>query len=800
MDPKKPSATNGGPSILGLPMRPATGDPTMKEKLTGTLVVRLTPDASQMARERTATSLEAHAKTYKLDRLTKALETIDARSTYRLVRSVDPQKLIEMEREAMRTKYPPLHSLTQYWRIDMTDRMPEEIARALALLGSLPEVEIVYDEPPSTPPVVTPGDDPHNATQNYQDAAPTGIDARWMWTQSDGEGAGIGIVDVEGGWRITHQDLAGKSPTLIHGAQYSSWVDHGTAVLGEIVAVDNTVGIVGTAPAINSVRMSSIWDAMGVSNVTDALVAATAAMSVGQVMLIEVQTAFLPVETLVDRLDAIRLATARGIIVVEAAGNGNTDLDAWTSGGLQRLNRASPNFIDSGSIMVGASVSTVPHNRWWASNFGSRIDCFAWGENVTSSGYGDLDAGGGDADMEYTNTFQGTSSASPIIVSAAALIQSRYLATTGTLLSPGQMRAILSNPATGTPQGGGVAGAINVMPNLAQIIPTLGLVPDIYMRDAVGDSGAIPWGGSISVSPDVIVRPSSVADPQLTYGEGSGTENTATLGSKVEFGQDNHVYVRLRNRGGATATNVVATVYWSEVATLVTPSMWNLIGSVTIPSVPVGDVLTVSPGLIWDRSDIPAEGHYCFVAMISIANDPAPPTPPSFDWNAFQDMIRNHNNVTWRNFNVENELPDTPDSAPSFDFRMTGAEDRARAFDFEVERRLPVDADLILEGPYELLALLRGDNQWKLSRDGRKGNGRLHLPALPRITLNGITLPRSARIACRFRIRPGKGAVVYGHGVSIRQLYKRQEVGRITWQFAPEECLCAGEKQKGREF
>ncbi len=529
----------------------------------------------------------------------------------------------------------------------------------------------------------------------------------------------------------------------------------------------------------------------------DALVAAVAAMSFGEILLIELQTNFLPVETLDDRLDIIRLATARGIIVVEAAGNGYSDLDGWsTPGGVQRLNRTSADFVDSGAIMVGASVSTVPHDRWWASNFGSRIDCFAWGENVTSTGYGDLDNGGGNADRWYTDTFQGTSSASPIIVSAAALVQSNYQVATGTLLSPGQMRALLSNPATGTPQGVGVAGAIGVMPDLAAIVPALGLLPDIYLRDAVGDTGAVPWMGSISTSPDVIVRPSPVADPQLTYGEGSGTENSETLGYEVEAGQENSIYVRVRNRGGAPATNVVAAVYWSEVATLVTPSAWHLIGSVTLPLVPVGNVLTVSPRLAWPNAGIPGIGHYCFVATLQHLNDPAPPTPGPLDWASFQNMIRAHNNVTWRNFNVVNNIPDTPDATPSFTFKLAGAEDRALPFAFEVERKLPADAVLEMEGPLGLLLRLKGENPWELVQDKKRDKAQLTLPALPRIILEEVRLPRGGRLLCSFKIHLRKGKVVYGHGVAIRQIYRGEEVGRINWQFAPEACLCADEEER----
>jgi hypothetical protein len=797
MSQKRIQNKKQGEFVRALSVRPKIGISTNGERSSGLVVIRLSAEASPVERDKVAETLAEHAQMYGLDGLSRVLDSAGSPESYRLVRSIPVEQILEMEHEAAHTNYPPLHSLTQYWRLDLRKLSREEFARLLALLSSLQEVDAVWEEPLSTLPVVTSGDDPYNVSQDYQDAAPTGIDARWLWTQPNGEGAGIGIVDVEGGWRVTHQDLAGKSPTLIFGVQYASWEDHGTAVLGEIVAIDNTVGIVGSAPAISSVRMSSIFDSSGTQHVTDALAAAAAAMSTGQILLIELQTgAFLPEETLDDRLDVIRLATARGIIVVEAAGNGNSDLDSWSTGGVQRLNRASPDFVDSGAIMVGASVSTVPHDRWWASNYGSRIDCFAWGENVTSTGYGDLDNGGGDADRWYTDTFQGTSSASPIIVSAAALVQSRYQATTGTLLSPGQMRTLLANPATGTAQGTTVAGAIGVMPNLAAIVPTLGLVPDIYCRDAVGDTGVIPWAGAISSSPDVIVRPSAVMDPQLAYGEGSGTENSATLGYVVESGQDNFVYVRVRNRGGVPATNVVATVYWSEVATLVTPSTWQLIGSVTLPLIPAGDLLTVSPALLWPSGAIPGTGHYCFVVVLEHPNDPAPPTPAPLDWSTFQDLIRAHNNITWRNFNVENVLPDPPDATPYFPFKLAGAEDLALPFAFEVERKLPADARLELEGPLGLLVRLRGENQWEIVQDNQSKMARLILPVLPRIRLEEMRIPRGGRLPCAFKIHPRKERIVYGHGVAIRQLYKGEEVGRINWQFAPEACLCAEMKNE----
>ena len=755
---------------------------------TGFVVIRLRAEGNRNSDART---LEEHAKHSGLPGIAVTLEKLGNPKSERLIRVASPEKIVELERRAAQTEFPPLHSLTQYWKIDFRDRNHEEIETALALLHKTREVEMAEEELLAVPALVTPGDDDFNTMQGYQDAAPAGIDARWMWTQTDGEGAGVAVVDIEGGWRVAHEDLTGKTPTLIHGAQSTllDWVNHGTAVLGEIVASDNMVGVVGTAPAITSVRMSSIYDAAQTQHADDALAAAILAMTAGEIMLIELQFGFRPIETLDASLDLIRLAAAQGILVVEAAGNGNYDLDAWTTaGGLHRLNRTSADFVDSGALMVGACVSAVPHERWQYSNFGTRIDCFAWGENVTTCGYGDLDNGGGDPNKEYTDSFQGTSSASPIIVSAAALVQARHKAVAGTFLSPTQMRTILSNPATGTAQGTTVAGAIGVMPNLAAIVPSLGLVPDIYLRDSVGDTGAIPYTGSISTSPDVIVRPDEVADPQASYGEGSGTEGSSTLGYEVESGQDNFIYVRVRNRGGSAAANVLVTVYWSEVATLVTPNLWHMVGTVTIPNVPAGDVLTVSDKITWSKNNIPATGHYCFVATLHHPNDPSPPTPANMTFNDFYDLIKGQNNVTWRNFNVVNTLPDPPSATPPFVFLITGSPGRPEPFEFEIERRLPQDAKLILEGPIPLIMqLAKGKHEFKIDR--RKKLAQIVLPSLPRIPLGQLRLGREDRHRCQLTLRPGKTKVAYGHGAAIRQLFRGEEVGRVAWQFAPPAVL-----------
>ncbi|SFN40027.1 Abnormal spindle-like microcephaly-assoc'd, ASPM-SPD-2-Hydin [Nitrosospira briensis] len=446
-------------------------------RYSGFIVIRMAQETAPASES--MTTLRSFAAECKLHGIEKLLDLYEIKETRPAIRALLPEKIRELEKQAAQTELPPLHSLTSYWKLDVR-HCPEKSEEIVKRFSALDEVEVAYRELEATDPAVNPADDPYNANQNYQDAAPVGIDARWAWTQPNGEGAGVGFVDLEQGWFLNHEDFASKLPALLYGDNrdgIDGYVgNHGTAVLGEVIADDNTVGVVGIAPSVSSVNVTSHWDTASSSsgNVADAIAGALPTLQVGDVLLLEIQKGLLPTETDVADLDAIRLAVALGIVVVEAAGNGSFDLDSYTDGaGKFVLSRGSADFMESGAIMVGAALSPLPHNRAGFSNFGSRVDCYGWGENVVTAGYGDLDGGGGDNTRTYTSTFNGTSSASPIISGAALIVQGIYRANTGEPLSPLEMRALLSDRATGTAQGGGVPGNIGVMPDLRLIIETI---------------------------------------------------------------------------------------------------------------------------------------------------------------------------------------------------------------------------------------------------------------------------------------------------------------------------------------
>ena len=279
------------------------------------------------------------------------------------------------------------------------------------------------------------------------------------------------------------------------------------------------------------------------------------------------------------------------------------------------------------------------------------------------------------------------------------------------------------------------------------------------------------------------MRPTLVGDPVAAFGEGSGEENSITLGFEVEDGQDNYIYVRIQNRGATDAAGVTATIYWSDVATLVTPGSWNLVGTTAPVDVPQGDTIVVAGPLTWSAAQIPATGHYCFVGVLNHAQDPAPPLPGPTDWNGFTGLIRNQNNVTWRNFNVVDELPDPSGDPSVLPFLVAGAPDAARAFELQILRDLPRAARVRLQVPLGLAAKLRRGRLWKVEVDRKGRYAVLDLPPLPRIDLGAIRLGAGARYPSRFLLYGTKGMERGGHGLAIRQLFEKQEVGRVSWQF-----------------
>ena len=318
---------------------------------------------------------------------------------------------------------------------------------------------------------------------------------------------------------------------------------------------------------------------------------------------------------------------------------------------------------------------------------------------------------------------------------------------------------------------------------------------DIYIRDNTADDGIVPSSGTISMSPDLILRPSIAGTPTDLFGEGSGTEGSSSLGYEVEYGQDNYVYVRCKNRGYEDTVDVTTDVYWSEVSTLVTPDHWSYLGTTNPEDVPAGDTLVVADPITWAQADIPAEGHYCLVGVSGNFFDPKTLTQTevaNFDaigmtWEEFQDLIRGHNNVTWRNFNVVDvDLSMATSSFGPYKFKFRGAFDKDRQFDLLVIHpfgdkllwKIPTASEFWPELKEQLERKALG---WEIKQDNL-----VTVRCPPNLLIEGLTFLKKASYESEFILEIDNPYDVLDKEFRVSQLYKFPEgpveVGRVVWK------------------
>ena len=338
-------------------------------------------------------------------------------------------------------------------------------ARGAALVGD-PRVETVFyalaavappdeDIPPTTPDLT--------ADQTYTRDAPAGLGWAEVGGWGGGDGGNVALADLEYGWNPTHEDLAGLVPTVPDwGWQSGYYPCHGTLVLGQLSAGDNGYGVTGLVTGVDILMASPYDEAERGYNIAASIDGISQLLDPGDVLLIEQQAyangSYAPVEVAPDVWDAISLAVAGGVVVVEPGGNGGADLDAaaW-DGWFDRSVR------DSGAILVGGGAwpdSGYEARSWLpgGSSHGERVDLQGWYGGITTTSYDpDRDPYCSapnlffvDADQAYTSSFGGTSGASPMV--AAAVANSVAIDVRGQPWDPMDLRAALVE--TGTPQAG----------------------------------------------------------------------------------------------------------------------------------------------------------------------------------------------------------------------------------------------------------------------------------------------------------------------------------------------------------
>lgn len=274
------------------------------------------------------------------------------------------------------------------------------------------------------------------------------LDNQYRYPADGGAGTHIYVIDT--GIRSTHNEFAGRvgegrnfvggSSGGLFGGLFggllgglfgggsvdpTDWEDcngHGTHVSG--TAAGTTYGV-AKAATIYGVRVlgcngsgSNSGVIAGVDWVANnANMPAVANMSLGG-----------GASTALD--DAVRNAVDRGVVMVVAAGNDNTDAC-----------NGSPNRVAE-AITVGSTTQNDGRSSF--SNRGSCVDIFAPGSNITSAWY--------QSDTQ-TNTISGTSMASPHVAGAAALLldEATDPASVFALVLDDATTGVLSNIGSGSP-------------------------------------------------------------------------------------------------------------------------------------------------------------------------------------------------------------------------------------------------------------------------------------------------------------------------------------------------------------
>ncbi|WP_434598681.1 S8 family peptidase [Streptomyces sp. A5-4] len=258
------------------------------------------------------------------------------------------------------------------------------------------------------------------------DQADTAGDSKYTYPDSAGEGVTAYVIDT--GVRITHKDLAGRATHGFDAVDNDDSADdgngHGTHVAGTIGGTAHGVAKKAKIVAVRVLDDNGSGTTEGVVAGIDWVTtnhkgASVANMSLGG-----------GADEALD--EAVRKSIASGVTYGVAAGNDSGD-----------ASQSSPARVKE-AITVASSTKGDAQSDF--SNFGSIVDIYAPGSDITSS-WNDSDEG--------TKTISGTSMATPHVVGAAAVYLAGHQDATpeqvATALTGGATPDKINNPSAGTP-------------------------------------------------------------------------------------------------------------------------------------------------------------------------------------------------------------------------------------------------------------------------------------------------------------------------------------------------------------
>lgn len=281
--------------------------------------------------------------------------------------------------------------------------------------------------------------------QGYLDE-PHGMNVRNVWLNGY-SGELVAIRHLDFGVYRNHENLQGGNITVVNSRDEESDCNHGTASTGCIAAANSGFGVTGIAHSSSFY----FYDTVDKEKILEQA-------NFGDIVSLDIQwktlRGYIPAIGIKSWWDTIYNLTEKGVIVIMAAGNSGVNLSDTS---------ICPEYGDSGGILVGACSSSTGRKLSF-SNYGHYSSLVnSWGEHVTTTGYGTLQYLPGH-DRDYTNSFNGTSSATPLCSGALALLQC-YAKKHGLILTVKSMKQLLNE----SDYIEGVDDLIGKRPNVEQL-------------------------------------------------------------------------------------------------------------------------------------------------------------------------------------------------------------------------------------------------------------------------------------------------------------------------------------------